>query len=440
MTDNKETPNYESYICVETGDMHFFEANWFLAQIHHRGYTPFEPDEEEAGFVPYLKRNIKSQYQMEVSCTLSEGEEFSQTQEQNEQDSPALIVQNLNSDDSHLELSVIHLSPAMIQQMKGRHEQHDFEAIFANLTQPVFMRGQDSPFTSGSEKQRVGTSTMLIGAVIFSMSLNKVGSSWSSALGTLMLFSYIGYQKGITPGRVIFSISGARYTHIRKAVVKAFIAHIKSFEQFAGLEHYLYHGEGSSKVSADESMASELTKETLSEHIKFTLYDLELEQAQCFLASLMQEAREFLKIPLQGKVSNLGTTAPIPVGNGEREMQALTKRFDEKYATLTGASYTSYLFFYEKMKELLNQFVGKNTGFVLQTLLTQTVINGAVDFYFQEPFENRIGLFSHNPRRAFYHPLTVLNDIEDFTLRNWYNIFVFGWYYKAGRFTRASHQ
>ncbi|WP_434000032.1 hypothetical protein [Endozoicomonas sp.] len=174
---NEGAPYYESYICVETGDMEFFEANWFLAQIHHGGYSLFEGGKEEEGFTPYLKRNIKHQFQLDVSCTLSDGEEFSQSQGSTEKDSSAVSVLNLSSDDTNLELSVIHLSPATIQQMNGQYGNRQFEDIFANLTQPVYLQEQDTPYTSGSKQQRISTSTMLIGAVIFSMSLNKAGSS-----------------------------------------------------------------------------------------------------------------------------------------------------------------------------------------------------------------------------------------------------------------------
>ncbi|MGI9278293.1 MAG: hypothetical protein ACR2PX_01495 [Endozoicomonas sp.] len=107
---------------------------------------------------------------------------------------------------------------------------------------------------------------------------------------------------------------------------------------------------------------------------------------------------------------------------------------DEMKATVA-ISYSSYLYFYYQIKDMFDRFVGKNTGFILSTLLAQTILNGVCDFAAGEPFENRVGFFSHRPDLLFIDPRNIANDIEGFCIRNWLNMAVFGWNYFTGRFT-----
>ncbi|WP_062270292.1 hypothetical protein [Endozoicomonas arenosclerae] len=413
-----ESEEFEFYVCSEMDVRNYKEAHWFIVQVSHRGYSPIRYSESDYGFISHIKESIENAYYKDVGCMLVDGRPFPVLSDEKLDSNGYVQKRLIASYDTNVRLDVIHIRPEFLASKLHEVEASLFESLSANLTESTFQAGY-GPYVSG-EQQRFKTSHMLMVAAVASMSLNKISGPLASSLGTALLVAFIGYQKGITPGRIMSELMGARQTHIGKAVLRKVVAHFRSLEHFESVRSFLTNALTIQKDSELIANSFDLDMTGLAKSAKFEFYSADVLFAEAFYLKTIRDCQKL-----------------IGSDGDQASLKGVYAHFnlieDEMNATIA-VSYSSYLYFYYQIKDMFDRFVGKNTGFILSTLLSQTVLNAACDLAAGEPFQNRVGYFSYRPDLLFIDPRNLANDVEDFCIRNWLNIAVFGWSYLRGRF------
>ncbi|MGI9278237.1 MAG: hypothetical protein ACR2PX_01205 [Endozoicomonas sp.] len=232
--DGDDQEKFEFYICSEMDVSNFKDANWFLIQVSHRGYSPVLESESDYGFIAPVKEAIEKAFYKNVGCMVVNGEPFPELSSEKLDSDGYVEKRQIASFDTNIRLEVVRIHPEFMASKLNEAENSLFQSLSGNLTDSAYQAGYE-PYISG-ESQRFKTSHMLMVAAVASMSLNKISGPLASSLGTALLVAFIGYQKGITPGRVMSELMGARQTHIGKAVLKKVVAHFRSLEHYESPE------------------------------------------------------------------------------------------------------------------------------------------------------------------------------------------------------------
>ncbi|MGI9282243.1 MAG: hypothetical protein ACR2PX_21795 [Endozoicomonas sp.] len=394
---SEKEPSNDYFLC-HSQNQNPLKSYWYLTTATYQGreLTGFRSTHKMSKVVA---RYLKAYFHHNILCSPI-GNRLHSMDISAEATHELIPVPIVTTDDAHTTISTKIVSPELLKIAfeSGIHGPSPFKKI-TSTSSPVPMA------TSGADHLFKTSNVLMFGVSAFILA-NTIGPDWAPILAAGITASIIGFNKLMRFSSVWEHPYPVRLAkvHVSKQVLKGVLS--------IGLTHSVYD---LPKIIKDTTRFDKLLKVHIFNNIVSGLTLDEQNRIKDRVSDALWHAIGSVSISVE----------PKP---GQRVVEQFYQVEDEADNTLLALfhtqypafeKYTTYAMYYHYFKTFVLYTMGKNTWRAFQAMIPQYLFNEAFELATGKPIESAIGFYDYDSKQSFFSQNNLLNDIEDFMLRNW---------------------